>query len=80
MADLIIPDEDELVVQESETTLEIGFPFLRLKKTVKKKAKKITVLGRFLNRQSDNTFRFVSPSLNPDEHVLQSLQSRVSDL
>lgn len=39
MADLILPDEDELKIHESETILELGFPFMRLRKTVKKKAK-----------------------------------------
>lgn len=39
MADIVMPDDDELSIHESETTLEIGFPFLRIKKTVKKKPK-----------------------------------------
>ncbi len=36
ISELIIPEEDDLSIQESETTLEIGFPFIRIKKTIKK--------------------------------------------
>jgi hypothetical protein len=37
MADVIMPDDDGLNLHESQTTLEIGFPFMRIKKTIKEK-------------------------------------------
>ncbi|MCC2626303.1 MAG: hypothetical protein K0R14_2176 [Burkholderiales bacterium] len=37
MAEVIMPDEAELTLHESEISLEIGFPFMRIKKTIKKK-------------------------------------------
>lgn len=38
MADLFVPD-DELEVDESETSLEIEFPFIKIKRRVKKSKK-----------------------------------------
>lgn len=35
IADLLIPEDDELSVEESETSIEIGLPFIRIKRRVK---------------------------------------------
>ncbi len=36
IADLLIPDDDDLGIDESETSVEIGLPFIRIKKRVKR--------------------------------------------
>lgn len=38
MTDLFIPD-DELKIDEGETSLEVGFPFIKLKRRIKKSKK-----------------------------------------
>ena len=35
IADLLIPEDDDLSVEESETSIEIGLPFIRIKRRVK---------------------------------------------
>lgn len=39
MSDLFMSDEDDLETDESETTLEIGMPFMRFKRRIKKSKK-----------------------------------------